>query len=184
MTAPDRVVYNIVNMEDEEERLHRRTWYVLHVKPRTEKKVNGFLAAIRVFHHLPLLRKVTKVQRRRVVRYLPAFPGYVFTRLFPAERFRVLETKLVVRTIEVADARRMVHQLRQIEHAKRLPVDLRNVETYVPGEYAKVVSGPLSGLEGQVMRVGSSTSIVLIVDILGRALEATVDPRDLQKLRP
>ena len=69
-------------MTEANEGIPRRTWYVLHVKPRTEKKVNGFLAAIRVFHYLPLVKKVTKVQRRRVVRYLPAFPGYVFTRLF------------------------------------------------------------------------------------------------------
>ena len=169
--------------EDESEGVKRRTWYVLHVKPRTEKKVDEFLAAIRVFHHLPVLRKVTKVQRRRVVRYLPAFPGYVFTRLFPEERYRVLETKQIVRTIEVSEPRRMIHQLRQIEHAKRLPVDLRVVEAFKPGEYAKVVSGPLRGLEGQVLRTGAGTSIVLSVDILGRALEAAVDPQDLERMK-
>ena len=55
--------------------MERRTWYVLHVKPRAEKKLNDFLAAMRVFHYLPLVRKETKVQRRKVVRYLPVFPG-------------------------------------------------------------------------------------------------------------
>ena len=30
--------------------MERRTWYVLHVKPRAEKKLNDFLAAMRVFH--------------------------------------------------------------------------------------------------------------------------------------
>ena len=40
-----------------------RTWYVLHVKPRTEKAVNDHLAILRVFHYLPLVRKETKVQR-------------------------------------------------------------------------------------------------------------------------
>ena len=85
--------------------MERRTWYVLHVKPRTEKKLNDFLAAMRVFHYLPLVRKDTKVQRRKVVRFLPVFPGYVFTRLFPDERIRVLETKNLVRMIDVADPR-------------------------------------------------------------------------------
>ena len=50
-----------------------RTWYVLHVKPRTEKAVNDQLAILRVFHYLPLVRKETKVQRRKVVRFLPVF---------------------------------------------------------------------------------------------------------------
>ena len=89
--------------------MERRTWYVLHVKPRAEKKLNDFLAAMRVFHYLPLVRKETKVQRRKIVRFLPVFPGYVFTRLFPDERIRVLETKNVVRMIDVADPRRMIH---------------------------------------------------------------------------
>lgn len=170
-------------MDVEDENLpRRRTWYVLHVKPRTEKKVDDFLSCLRVFHYLPLVRKVSKVQRRRVVRHLPVFPGYVFARLFPEERFRVLETKQVVRTIEVDNPRRMIHQLRQVEHASRLSTDMRVVETFEPGERVKVVSGPLRGLEGYVQRKGAAATLILTVDILGRALEAAVSPTDLQKL--
>ena len=163
--------------------MERRTWYVLHVKPRTEKKLNDFLAAMRVFHYLPLVRKETKVQRRKVVRFLPVFPGYVFTRLSPDERMAILRTQHIVRTIEVTDPRRMIHQLRQIEHASRLPMDLKQVAFFAEGEYVRVVSGPLRGLEGQVKRVGAQTSLVLTVDILGRALEASVAPGDLEKIK-
>ena len=163
--------------------MERRTWYVLHVKPRTEKMVNDHLALLRVFHYLPLVRKETKVQRRKVVRHIPVFPGYVFTRLFPEERISILRTQHIVRTIEVSDPRRMIHQLRQVEHASRLPADLRLVERFAEGEYVKVVSGPLRGLEGQVRRVGAQTSLILTVDILGRALEAAVAPGDLEKMK-
>lgn len=161
----------------------RRTWYVLHVKPRTEKAVNDRLAILRVFHYLPLVRKERKVQRRKVVRYLPVFPGYVFTKLFPDERAEILRTHQIVRTIEVPDPRRMIHQLRQIEHASRLPSDLRLAESFAAGEYVRVVSGPLRGLEGQVRRLGSRTTLVLMIDILGRALEATVESGDLEKIK-
>lgn len=160
-----------------------RIWYVLHVKPRTEKVVNDHLAIMRVFHYLPLVRKETKVQRRRVVRHLPVFPGYVFTRLSPDERLTILRTQHIVRMIEVANPRRMIHQLRQVEHACRLPADIRQAPTFAEGEYVKVISGPLRGLEGQVRRIGNATSIVLTVDILGRALEATVAPVDLEPLK-
>ena len=160
-----------------------RTWYVLHVKPRTEKAVNDRLAILRVFHYLPLVRKETKVQRRKVVRFLPVFPGYVFTRLSPEERMAILRTQHIVRTIEVMDPRRMIHQLRQIEHASRLPTDLKQAAFFAEGEYVRVVSGPLRGLEGQVKRIGAQTSLVLTVDILGRALEASVAPGDLEKIK-
>ena len=164
--------------------MRSRTWYVLHVKPRTEKRVDERLAIMRVFHYLPLVRKETRVQRRKVVRHLPVFPGYVFTRLFPEERGEILGTRQIVRTIPVTDPRRMIHQLRQVEHASRLPADIRLAESFSAGEYVKVVSGPLRGLEGQVKRIGAQTSLVLVVDILGRALEAAVAPGDLEPLRP
>ena len=158
-----------------------RTWYVLHVKPRTEKKVYDYLCAMRVFRYLPLFRKETRVQRRKVVRQLPVFPGYVFTRLFPDERIRVLGTKHIVRTIAVAEPRRMIHQLRQVGRVQRAPADVRLVESFTAGEYVKVTTGPFRGVEGCVCRRGRQTSIVLTVDILGQALEVTVDPRDIEK---
>lgn len=158
-----------------------QTWYVLHVKPRTEKKVDAHLALLKVFHYLPLYRKETKVQRRRVVHFLPLFPGYVFTRLDAEARGAILRTQQIVRTIEVPNPRQMIHQLRQIRHASRLPVDLKVVEHFEPGATVRVVSGPLRGLEGQVLRKGALMSLVLTVDILGRAIEISVSPADLER---
>ena len=159
-----------------------RTWYVLHVKPRTEKKVFDFLAGLRVFRYLPLLKKVTKVQRRRVVRHLPAFPGYVFTRLNADERRRLFETQMIVRTLDVPFPRQLIHELRQIEHASHRPADFRVSTAYTVGQRVRVVSGPLLGLEGFVKREGRSASLVLELSILGRALEASVTPEDLQPM--
>ena len=53
----------------------RRTWYVLHVKPRTEKKTVEYLRTYGYFYHLPVYLKITKVQRRKVKREHPLFPG-------------------------------------------------------------------------------------------------------------
>ena len=159
-----------------------RTWYVLHVKPRTEKKVFDFLAGMRVFRYLPLLKKVTKVQRRRVVRHLPAFPGYVFTRLNTEEKWRILGTRMIVRMLDVPRPRQLIHELRQIEHARRTPAELRVATACVAGQRVRVVSGPLRGLEGTVKREGRSSALVLEVSILGRAIEASVDPVDLQPI--
>ena len=84
-------------------------WYVLHVKPRTEKKVMLYLGRYRCFRYLPVVVKVTKVQRRKVRRECPVFPGYVFTRLSPEERVEMLKTNLIVRTITVTNPRQMIH---------------------------------------------------------------------------
>lgn len=162
--------------------LRARTWYVLHVKPRTEKKVFERLEIMRVFRYLPYLKKVTRVQRRKVTRYLPMFPGYVFTRLNPGERLDVLKTQYIVRLIEVTQPRRMIHQLRQIVRAGKMPVELRPVVNFEVGEYVRVKTGPFMGLEGYVQRQGNATSLVLTLEILGQAVATTVDPLDLEKV--
>ena len=158
-----------------------RTWYVLHVKPRTEKKVFSYLEMLRVFRYLPLVKKVTKVQRRKVTRFLPLFPGYVFTRLGPAERLTMMKTQLLVRLIDVQNPRRMIHQLRQIAHAGRLACDLRPTVNFAVGEHVRMTSGPFRGIDGYVQRKGAHTTLVLELEILGRAVEVSVDSGDVEK---
>ena len=159
----------------------RRIWYVLHVKPRTEKKVMEFLRAYRLFGHLPLYTKITKVQRRKVVRELPIFPGYVFTRLFPDERIKMLQTNLLVSTIEVFEPRKMIHQLRQIARAGRSGPEIRQTHPFKTGDYVRIKYGPLRGTEGYVKREGAHATLCLNVEILGAAVEISVSPEDIEK---
>ena len=159
----------------------RRTWYVLHVKPRTEKKVMDYLRSYGYFRYLPLYAKVTKVQRRKVRRELPIFPGYVFTKLFPDERIKMLQTNLLVCTIKVFEPRKMIHQLRQIARAGRNEPGMRPVHPFKTGDYVRVKHGPLRGTEGYVKREGAHATLCLNVEILGAAVEISISPEDIEK---
>lgn len=162
----------------------KRDWFVLHVKPRTEKKVAKYLHEYGYFCHLPLYMKVTKVQRRKVRRHLPLFPGYVFTKLYPDERIKMLQTNLIVKTIFAKQPRRMIHQLRQIVHASRGDTTMLTVEMCKVGDYVKVVSGPMRGAEGYIQRKGRESALCLNVEILGVAVEVAVSPYDVEKIDP
>jgi len=156
---------------------------VLHVKPRTEKKVVGYLDSYRYFRHLPLYVKITRVQRRKVRRELPLFPGYVFTRLTPEERVTMLKTNLIVRTILVERPRPMIHQLRQIARVTRKAAhQVRPTNPYKVGDYVRVVYGAFRGTEGYIKRQGANASICLNVDILGTAVEVSISPEDVEKV--
>ncbi len=166
-----------------QERPLKRDWYVLHVKPRTEKKVARYLSCYNCFFHLPLYVKVTKVQRRKVRRELPVFPGYVFTKLFPDERIEILKTNLLVRTITVSNPRRMIHQLRQVQNvSKGIVNEMRVTEVFREGDYVRIVSGPFRGTEGYIKRTGREAKLCINVDILNRAIEVAVSPIDVQKI--
>lgn len=159
----------------------RRTWYVLHVKPRTEKKVFGFLRSYGYFRHLPVYVKIVKVQRRKVKRELPLFPGYVFTKLFPDERLKMLQTNLLVNTIEVFEPRKMIHQLRQIARAGRSNPEMRAANPFKIGDLVRVKYGPLRGTEGYVKREGANATLCLNVEILGAAVEISISPEDVER---
>ena len=157
-----------------------RSWYVLHVKPRTEKKVMQYLERYACFRHLPTYVKVTKVQRRKVRRELPLFPGYVFTRLSADERIKMLQTNLMVQTILVTQPRKMIHQLRQIAHAGRGQPEMRPTHMFKAGDYVRVVYGPMRGTEGYVKRNGPHATLCLNVEILGAAVEVAISPSDIE----
>ena len=156
---------------------------MLHVKPRTEKKVVEYLDSYGYFRHLPLYVKTTRVQRRKVRRELPLFPGYVFTRLTPEERVTMLKTNLIVRTIFVERPRPMIHQLRQIARVTRKAAhQVRPTNPYKVGDYVRVVFGAFRGTEGYIRRAGANASICLNVDILGTAVEVSISPEDVKKI--
>ena len=159
----------------------KRPWYVLHVKPRTEKKVESFLRVYGCFHYLPCWKKIAKVQRRKVVTELPLFPGYVFTRLSPDERMKMLRTNLLVRTIQVDDPRLMVHQLRQVARALEGERPVKVVHSFKAGDLVRVKYGPFRGMEGYIKREGAKASLVMNVEILGQAVETSVFPEDIEE---
>ena len=160
-----------------------RRWLVLHVKPRTEKKAMQRLSRCRGFHYLPTYVKVTRVQRRKVRRELPLFPGYVFAHLSPAECSDTLRSNLVVRTILDPFPRETVRQLRQIARAARSAPDIRPLkQTFKEGERVLVKYGPLRGTTGYVQRDEGRATLCINVDILGSAVAVSVSPGDIEKL--
>ena len=158
-----------------------RRWLVLHVKPRTEKKVMLRLSGCRGFHYLPTYVRVMKVQRRKVKRILPLFPGYVFAHLSSSEYVDILRSNLVVRMIPDPFPRTTVNQLRQISRAARAaPAITVSRQTFSEGERVKVRYGPLRGTVGFVKRIGSRATLYINVDILGSSVEVSVSSSDLE----
>ena len=172
--------------EDEIEAAHKSHWYVLHVKPRTEKVAYEWLGHYKALRHLPLYLKVRKVQRRKVRVFMPLFPGYVFARMDAWQRRAMLETNKIVHAIYVSRPRKMIHQLRQISRAARkapMPEALApKPETFHAGEYVRVTSGPFYGLKGYIER--TTSSLHLNIDILGQSVEVSISPIDVERIDP
>lgn len=159
-----------------------RVWCVLHVKPRTEKKVDDILAHRKCWHYLPLYKKIRKVNKRKVVSLLPLFPGYVFARLNSEERSAMRKTDKIANIIFDPNPRNTIHQLRQLKRVLQGAPRIRTAKLFTVGERVRVTEGPFMNSEGIIFRDQGKSSLALNMSILGQSIIVTIDPNICERI--
>ena len=163
-----------VNVPTRDDITHR-AWWVLHTKPRQEKALACDLRRMDVDIYLPLVRHHRNNQNRRLEVSIPLFPGYVFMCGSVEDRLAVLSTRRVVRTLEVVDQNSLESDLRRID---RLLMSGSAVSAYAGlkvGKRCRVKSGPLSGLEGVVLRRRDVSRMYIGMELLGQSGVVEID---------
>ena len=156
-----------------------RKWWCLHSKPRQEKAAARDLRAIKVPYYLPqVLHEAHTPQGRKIRSVIPLFTSYLF--LLGDDRERVLSLKgnRLVRVIEVLNQDGLDHDLRQIHQLLASGLAVLPELTVPVGARVRILSGPLTGMEGKVLRRGKRDQFVAVVHFLGSG--ATVDLEDWQ----
>lgn len=149
-------------------------WYVLHVKPRCEKKMAEYCVLHGLTHNLPLREETKIYQRRKVTVHKPVFPGYVFLAFSAAQKATVLKSNLTVHILTIVDQEKFIHELGQICQALAVDPTLDACAAFQVGKHVTIKAGPFQGLEGVVQLVRGKTKVVLNVDMIGRALAVEV----------
>jgi len=157
-------------------------WLVCHTKPRCEKKFSALMQAEKLEHYLALVQSVRRygTQTKRFTK--PLFPGYVFAQV-PAERkTRIYQQDLLVRAITVEDVPKFLRQLEDVKAIVASGFELSLIPLLTKGRRAKIVGGPLNGLEGVVDNPANPKGIVLSVDVLQQGLLVKVPAANLRPL--
>lgn len=142
--------------------------------------MQAWLKGSRIWNYLPVYVNVLKVQRRTERFENPIFPGYLIARMDAAERVQALKSNLVVMLIPIDKPREVIHQLRQVVRAMRGNQELKNVPMAgKTGRFVKIKSGPMTGLEGYVVKRGGKFAVVVNMEALGTAIEVAVSPEDI-----
>jgi transcription antitermination factor NusG len=154
-------------------------WWCLHTKPRQEKSVGRELRKQELTFYLPQVLKEDRTPGGRKIRsVLPLFTSYLFLHGDHNARLAAMRGNRLVAVLEVADQDALERDLRQIQKmlSSGLPV---TAEPTVPvGARVRITTGPLTGVEGTVIRRGKRDEFVAVVRFLGRG--ATVDLEDWQ----
>jgi len=170
-----------VHPEGEQERF----WYSIYVRSRHEFRVNELLAGARLEAFLPTVDRLRKWQDRKKIVTFPLFPGYLFVHI-PRHRdtmLAVLKTFGVVRFLSTRPGEPEPVPDIQIQSLKTLVYSREQIDPYpylTEGQRVRIVSGPLSGVEGILKEKRGYHILVLAVDILQQGASVKVDASDVE----
>ena len=150
-------------------------WWVAHTKSRNEKALAHDLIRKDISYFLPMSWNVRRRSGRTMRSLLPLFSGYIFFCGNENQRVELLRTNRVANLIEVKDQQKFLKELLQIEQAFQAGAILTPHKYVKTGQQCRVIAGPLTGLQGIVIKTKGTIRLVLQIDMLGQAASVELD---------
>lgn len=157
-------------------------WYAVYTCAQHEKSVAKQLALRSVECFLPLYERTSRWKDRRVKIEFPLFAGYVFARLAFKDRLCAVQAPGVVRLVgfnghptPLPDDE--IHALRNGLSAARRAEPCRYVQV---GRRVRILSGPLTGLEGILQRKKGATRFVISLHLIQQSVRVEVQAAELE----
>ena len=159
-------------------------WWVAHTRSRNEKALAADLKRMAIPHYLPLRRKVTRARRsgRLSQSTVPVFTGYLFFNATESQRYRVLGTNRVAKTLFVHEQEALVSQLRYIHQVLATGMEFEHLYGIQVGQWVRVACGPLRGIEGCVACKLGKARLSINVHTLGQSVMVEVDGNWLETI--
>lgn len=161
-----------------------RCWYAIYTRSRAEKKVHADLVSLGLEAYLPLQKRIRQWSDRKKLVEMPIISSYVFVKVLPASRDLVFRSPHVSRFVFFNGQPAVIPE-NQIERLKQLinaevPVE-STLREFKPGEPVKIIYGPLNGLQGEFVKVGSEKRFLVRAENLGFSLLVTVPAAWVEK---
>lgn len=146
-------------------------WYAVYVKSRAEKKAQTELQYKGIESFLPLQRKLRQWSDRKKWVEMPLISGYLFVRISRKEYDAVLQSNFIVSYVRFEGTAAQIPE-KQIDFLKMMlkqdAVDIEiTQEKFAPGQIIEVISGPLIGLQGKLVRIKGRNKLAVELDQLG-----------------
>ena len=152
-------------------------WWVLHTKPRCERHIAQYLLNRDISYYLPLYRRKIRYGNlgRTRTREVPLFNGYICFALDKQDHKLLYDSKKFVRIIKVDDQLQFVKELQAIARAVETQDDLLVRGGFTLGRRILIVSGPMAGHEGVIVRKQGKRHLALSVKMFNQTVLVQLD---------
>lgn len=161
----------------------RTRWYAVTTRSRQEKIAANTLQALGIAHFLPLQSQKRQWSDRIQTMNVPLFPGYLFVHIDPwsSVKLDVLKTPGVARFVGDHSGPLPVQnsEIESIRDLLQCGVEFAPHQFLKQGDRVQVVRGPLTGVEGIFVRLGSKSRIVISIEVIHRSLAMNVSETDV-----
>jgi transcriptional antiterminator RfaH len=157
-------------------------WWVLHTRPRAEKALTRQLLARELFFYLPLHERRWQSRGRSLSSYLPLFPGYVFLNGDTEARRQALETNFVAGVLPVSDQPGLQSDLIRVQRLIETGSPLMPEDRLEPGTAVEIITGPLMGMQGTILRRGKRLKFLVAVHFLQQGVSIEIESQMIQPL--
>ena len=152
------------------------TWWAAYTKPRFEKAFAWDMFNNGIGYFLPMRKKIIFSGGRKRHIMSPLFKSYVFFCGTESDRYTALTTNRLYQTIEVTEQDVLIEELLYIEKALVSKAVIDNYPRLPIGSHCKIISGPMMGIEGVVIkRKDAKARMVIEVTILGQGAVVEID---------
>ncbi len=161
-----------------------KKWYAAYTRSRSEKKAASELSFLGIDHYLPLIKKLKQWSDRKKWVEEPLFRSYIFVHIEQSEYYEALKNPYIVKYVSF-EGKAVPIPEEQIEAIKiylgeQEPVDINEIELK-KGQKVEVISGSLSGLQGELIEIKGKNKLKVRIEAVGKSVVIQV-PKS--KLRP
>jgi transcription antitermination factor NusG len=147
-------------------------WYVLHTKPRHEKKLSEQLKSMGIENYCPTYIKVSKWSDRTKKIETPLISSHLFVKIEEDKRSHVFVSPSALRYLfwngnPAVVREKEIEQLKMVLTGKVFQsAELKNYHT---GDNIEINAGPFTGQSGQVQAINKN-SVTIVLKEMGAVL--------------
>lgn len=162
-----------------------KKWHVFYLRPRTENLVSKTLTNLNYDVFCPVIQsiRIWKNRQKKKIKF-PLFPNYLFVYTYAHELYFIKCLPQVVSYVTFGGKPSTISE-KEIEGIRRM-LGLGfaiTVETkFSKGERVRIVSGPLTGYEGVLVKQRSKTRFGIQLKAINHTIFIDIDQLELEKL--